>query len=108
MTPVQEKSTSKISAEAFDLLDCFVAGLDDVVYDVAEHTARHRLGKSDPNDPIEITGDDVAIAGETVIRLLREQVSQKVLSDSLGPILDQVERCFTSRRRASSYADRPT
>jgi hypothetical protein len=101
MTPVQEKSTSKISAEAFDLLDCFVGGLDNVVYEVAEHTARHRLGKMDPNDPIEITADDITNAGETVIRLLREQVSQKVLPDELGPILDQVECCFTSRRRVS-------
>ena len=108
MAPVQEKSTSKLSAEAFDLLDCFVSGLDDVVYDVAEHTARHRLGKMNPEDPIEITSADITVAGETVIRLLREQIFKNQLSESLAPILDQVERCFSSHKGSSSHAGNPT
>lgn len=98
MSVVEEKSTSKISAEAFDLLGCFVAGLDNVVYQMAEHIARHRLEKMNPADPVEINADDVTEAGETVIQFLREQLKRNAASPELGPILDQVENCFSSRR----------
>lgn len=98
MSVVEERSASKISAEAFDLLDCFVAGLDDVVYQMAEHIARHRLGKMNPAEAVEINADDVTAAGEQLIQLLREQLKQNMASSEWAPILDQVENCFRSRR----------
>jgi hypothetical protein len=98
MSIVDEKSTSRISSRAFDLLGCFVNGLDDVVYHVAEHIARLRVGKMDPAESVEVETEDVVKAGKTVIDLLRDQISHGQLGPDLTPTLDQVERCFLSQQ----------
>jgi hypothetical protein len=98
MSVAEKKSSNKISDEAFDLLSCFVAGLDDVVCQAAEQIARRRLGKSDPAEPIEIGAEDIVSAGEAVIQLLRGLITQGGVSPELGPILDRVEQCFSTRR----------
>jgi len=101
MSIVEDKSASKISAEAFDLLGCFVAGLDDVVYQMAECLARTRQGKTNPNDLVEIAREDVVSAGEHVLTLLREQLKSAPCSPNakeLEAILNQIEHCFGNRR----------
>lgn len=98
MSIAEEKSASRISSKAFDLLDCFVAGFDSVVYQVAEHMARNRVGKMDPAEPVDVDMQDVVEAGETVIRLLREQLAQGQLSADVGSAIDQMEQCFSRRQ----------
>jgi hypothetical protein len=98
MSIVEEKSASRISSKASDLLDCFVAGLDGFVYQIAEHMARHRVGKMDPAEPVDVDTEDVIAAGKTVIGLLREQLRRGELSADVGPEIDQIERCFSSRQ----------
>ena len=100
MSVVDEKSASRISSEAFDLLDCFVAGFDTLVYQVAERIARHRVGKMNPAESVDVDTEDVVEAGRTVIHLLREQIGRGELSADLSAAVDQMEQCFQSRQAA--------
>lgn len=40
MSTVDRTTASEMSGKAYDLLDCFVSGLDKVVYEIAESLAR--------------------------------------------------------------------
>ena len=60
---------SSMSGEAMDVMDCFVAGLDDVVYELAEQIARKRAPSA---ESVLIEVDDVQEAARLVLQGLRD------------------------------------
>jgi len=87
---------SRISSKAFDLLDCFVSGLDEVIYKSAENLARLRS----PNDNfVQIEAEDIATAAEQVIAAIRERVRTGEIPKELGTEIDGMERCLNQKFR---------
>ncbi len=87
-------SQSSISGEAMDVMDCFVAGLDDVVYELAEQIARKR----DPAvESILIEVPDVQEAARLVFQGLREASERGQLARSFEPVLNEMQESFQSR-----------
>jgi hypothetical protein len=85
-----DENSSLLSSEAFDVLDCFVAGLDDVVYKIAERVARKRSGAGD-DEPVTIVVDDIREAAKRLFVALRSQ------PDFPNDLVDRMERLFIEK-----------
>ncbi len=96
MSTIDERPGAAISSEAFKLLDCFVAGLDEIVYEMAEDAARARQGiKGDK--PVTIETTDIRVAAEFVLGHLKQSVKTNEVSGDIQPFIDQIESCFKQR-----------
>ncbi len=76
MSTVNKSRKSSMTSKAYDLLDCFVSGLDDVIYEVAEQLAveKGRVEKG----VVEITHEEVQEAADIVFRAIREQAGKSI------------------------------
>jgi hypothetical protein len=99
MATIEDKPETNISSEAYDLLDCFVGGLDKVVYEMAAEIARARSPKGTVAGPVQIEEEDVHQAGEHLLNALRELVTKGAVQPELAAIISNVEQCFTWRRQ---------
>ena len=88
---------SVISSEAYSLLDCFVEGLDDVVYEIAEEIARERTGIQAPRRPVRIEAEDVKQAAARVVSFLQELVKSGRAPAGLGDVLERLTLCLGSK-----------
>ncbi len=92
--------SSSISSDGVRLLDCFVDGLDDVVYEMAEELAKKRAaGQTAPGEVARIEAEDIRSAGRIVLDHLRQLVREGKLPADLERALDDAERCFSTEGR---------
>jgi hypothetical protein len=77
MATAKEARNSEMTSEAFDLLDCFVSGLDDVIYNIAEKISEEK-GQVRQDGTIEIKGEDVKRAATIVFDAIREQAGKSI------------------------------
>ncbi|MEK6236199.1 MAG: hypothetical protein N2C14_15950 [Planctomycetales bacterium] len=66
-----------MSREAMDLLDCFMTGLDSVVFEIATTIAREK-GQVNNDGTVEIMKGDVKEAAESVFAAIREQAGKTI------------------------------
>ena len=97
-TATSPVSRSYISREASDVLDCFTAGLDDVVYEIAERIARQR-NPSVASPEIDV--DDVKKAAEIVLQGVRAAAAQGQLPGDFGTVLNEMRECFQAKCEGS-------
>ena len=90
---------SRISAKAFDLLDCFVSGLDDVIYKTAENLARMR---SPQGAPTQIEVQDIESAARQVIAAIRQRISTGEIPNELAPVIDRMEKCLKLKKNGAT------
>lgn len=99
MAVAEEKPTSVISDEALQMLDCFRAGLDKVVYDTAESIARIRTGDvpdEHRTSPIEIEPQDVRKAAEYIACCVTEAVASGKIPRAVAAEIEQMVNCCRS------------
>ena len=99
MATVRDKPETNISSDAYDLLDCFVCGLDKVVYEMAAEIARARASKGDDPGPVEIEAGDVVQAGHRLIDAVKELIAKGKTQPELAAVISDVEKCFTWRQQ---------
>ena len=91
MSEIQDNQTVS-SNEAFELLECFNDGIDEMVYSIAEKIAQER-GKNDDGFWV-IEKKDVAMAGKQVLSALKALVD----NGKYNEILQQtMESCFDEK-----------
>ncbi len=97
MTKINEigKNTTKseMTGRAYDLLDCFVSGLDKVVYEIAESIARE-AGQLTEAGVVEIRYEDVRSAADLVFKAIKENAS--IPKDALADI-EQMHACVQEK-----------
>ncbi|HLQ44371.1 MAG TPA: hypothetical protein VK137_06565, partial [Planctomycetaceae bacterium] len=77
--------------EANSVLDSFTAGLDDVVYDIAERIARQR-NPSVASPEIDV--EDVKKAAEIVLQGVRDAVARGQLPSDFETVLNEMRDSF--------------
>lgn len=104
MATIDRATDSTISSDALRMLDCFVSGLDSVVYEIAEEIARLRLEACVPaggkgSRPTEIESEDVKKAVEFFAQCIKKLASEnRIPADAVAHVEQMVECC---RRQAS-------
>jgi hypothetical protein len=99
MSTIQDKPETNISSEAYDLLDCFVNGLDKLVYEIAAEIARARITGGSNAGPVKIAAEDVVEAGKRVIDAVKEQIKRAGGPSDLAAAISDAERCFAWRQQ---------
>ena len=102
MATADTQSNATLSSEAYDLLDCFVMGLDSVVYEIAEDLAKHRRqdekgGLADSSLPIQIEAQDVRKAADFVVEQLKQLIKDNKLPRHVADAVADMENCFRSQ-----------
>lgn len=98
MSTIERPTTSEMSGKAYDLLDCFVSGLDRVVYEIAESLAR-AAGQVNPAGVVEIRQEDVRAAAEMVFAAIREK--KDIPRDALDDI-EEMHQCMQAKCKVGS------
>jgi hypothetical protein len=80
---------STISSEALGLLDCFAAGLDEIIYQLAEAAAVARAGSKD----VEISVADMEIAATRFVEIMGRSELPAELKPQVTAMLD----CFSHK-----------
>lgn len=93
----ERKPQSSLSSEAFEMLDCFVAGLDDVVFSLAEQIARERHPGIAHDAPVAVEVEDVKQAARTVIQGVRNAIKGGKLPASFESVVQEMQDCFEER-----------
>ena len=97
-----DSGTSVISSEAYDLLDCFVFGIDDLVYEIAAMIAARKNQKTQ-DGTIEIELNDVKEAAELVFESIRSHVADKISLEAADRIEEMhsciLKKCRVKRRQ---------
>lgn len=90
-TAHRETKEPTISSDAIGLLDCFSAGVEELVYKLAEHTARSRL---EPDATvIEVNADDIEKAADFLVQIIR----RSDVPAQVKPTVDAMLQCFLHR-----------
>lgn len=97
MATANEKieTRSSISGDAFELLDCFVSGLDDIVYEFAEEIARRR--SECPTGAVEIEAADVREAAHLVFDSIKKAAGDRDLPPGLVAEIEGMVRCLEAK-----------
>ena len=95
MATIEHNPQTIISSEAYDLLNCFVGGLDKLVYGIAADVARKRTSEPGGAAPVQIEEQDVVQAGKLVIDVVKELIQKGELRGDLADIVNDAEKCFT-------------
>lgn len=99
----QDKSI--MSSEAFGLLDCFVSGLDDLIYEIAEEFARQQ-GKLNEDGLVVIETDDIQRAAEAVFQAVKRQIAESTIPAEVGPAVDKMYSCLLEKCREADRKPR--
>jgi hypothetical protein len=97
MATANHSKNSEMTSEAYDLLDCFVQGLDDVIYEIAETIAREKVQTSSTGT-VEIRRDDVKEAALALFRAIREEAG-KSLPAHVARHLEEMHDCVIAKCR---------
>lgn len=89
-----DRDDSVISSEAMSLLDCFVSGLDEVVYEIAEELAKERMGNAAEDAVIQIEPEDVKKAAHVVMEAIREQLNREDLPKTAKQAVEGMYDCL--------------
>ena len=89
----ERNGASQISRPCLDLLDNFVSGFDDLVYEIAEQVSRDRT-QTAADEPVVIEVQDVRQAVGSVVQMVREQMkdSPEPLKTTLGSLMARLEQ----------------
>lgn len=94
MSTANESRNSSMTSEAYDLLDCFVAGLDEVIYEIAESRA---MAKGQEKDGVvEITKDDVREAAEIVFDAIQKHAGTAIPQERADEI-EKMHQCVLKK-----------
>ena len=99
MATTEQEPLVNISSEAYDLLDCFVGGLDKLAYGIAAGIARRRGSQVGGDAPVQIEEQDVVEAGKLVIDFFKELIKKREVAPDLAGIVSDAEKCFTWRQQ---------
>jgi hypothetical protein len=88
MSTENDSQNSEMTGSAYDLLDCFVSGLDRVVYEIAERLAK-KAGQINDDGVVEIRKKDVREAANLVFRAIRD--NKDIPQDALADIVEMLE-----------------
>lgn len=86
-----------MSSEAYDLLNCFVSGLDDIIYEIAEGIASAK-NKRTSAGTVQIDKDDVRAAAQIVFEAIRDQAG-KAIPQVVAEQIEQMHQCVLSKCR---------
>ena len=100
MSTANESRNSAMTSEAYDLLDCFVSGLDDLIYEFAEAVAIENKHITE-SGTVEIDRNDVRQAADYVFQAIREQAGKSV-SKSMAKQVDEMHECVLLKCKAHS------
>ena len=93
MATVDDSVASTISDHALRMLKCFMSGLDDVVYEIAEQRARRRLGGDHVAIPIAVEAEDVQKAAQFLAERIKKLVKEGELPPGTDARIDQMVQC---------------
>lgn len=96
MTTANDSRNSTMTSEAYDLLDCFVSGLDEVIYEIAESLANSKGQIVD--GIIEISQDDVKEAANRVFNAIRERAGKEI-PQSVAQQIEGMHECVMEKCR---------
>ncbi len=91
----EKNAASSISNNAYELLDCFAGGVDNLVYDISEKLARERnpaVVASGKPVPIEV--EDIQTAGRMVVRALKNLVASGDIPAEVESEIDEMKNCL--------------
>jgi hypothetical protein len=88
-----EQGNYRISSKALELLQCFMAGLDDVIIRIALEKARARAAT--PQD-VRIDADDIVQAADAVLERIQ---SQENLPAELRADINEMDGCLKAKCR---------
>lgn len=103
MTTANESQKSVMTSEAYDLLDCFVAGLDDVIYEIAEGIAREK-GRVSSDGTVEIQKDDIRDAAELALNAIRDQAG-KAIPKGAAEQIERMHGCVLEKCRVQDAGE---
>ncbi len=90
--------SSEMTGEAYDLLDCFASGIDDLVYKIAEGIAASN-GQRSAEGTISITAADVKQAADSVFNAIKAQAG-KGIPESVASEIQSMHECVLAKCRA--------
>lgn len=97
MSTANNSKNSEMTTDAYDLLECFVSGLDKIIYEIAEDIAE-RKGQVLPEGAIEIRADDIRMAADVVFKAIREQTGKSIPKD-LAVQIEEMHECVLEKCR---------
>ena len=92
----KNKTGSVLSDDAYELIECFYDGVDDLVYQLAEEMARKRNPSA---SPVQIEVEDVRAAGEAVVESLKRLFESGEIPDHVKEAIHGMGDCFDDRSR---------
>lgn len=98
MATTKELNSSEMTGEAYELLDCFASGIDDLVYKIAEGIAASKEQRS-PEGAISITAADVKQAAESIFNAISAQAG-KSIPQSVASEIQSMHECVLAKCRA--------
>ena len=96
--PTDNLANSEMTGKAYELLDCFVSGLDQVVYEIAESLAKD-AGQLNDAGVVEIQHKDVKAAAELVFKAIKENAD--IPKDALDDI-NEMHQCVQEKCELNS------
>jgi hypothetical protein len=107
MATADRGTESRISSEALDLLNCYVSGLDKIVYEIAEEFAKQRMGDAvAAGKPIRIDASDVKQAADLLISSIRKMAEGGNVPQEIVPAIEGMHQCL-QEKCAAVAGDRP-
>lgn len=97
-TADKQDTKSQITGEAYELINCFYEGIDEVVYKIAKELARERCSAEVSADElIQIDIEDVRSAGQKVINMLRKAIAEGDLPQGMEAEVNAMDSCFSTK-----------
>ena len=93
-TATMPETQSSMSSDALDVMDGFVAELDDVVYEIAERIARQRNPSA---KAVQIEVEDIQQAARLMFQGVHDAMTRGQLSSDFEPILRGMQKCFQAK-----------
>lgn len=98
MATQELQSDIVMTNDALELLTCFQDGLDTVVEQMAEQCARRRVEKSGlRRNGLEVTVEDVRLAGKIIAELVQNLVDQGQIPTSAHDAIQVMNDCVNCR-----------
>ena len=90
-TATMPEMQSSMSGEALNVLDHFVAGLYDVVYEIAEQISRKRNPAA---KTVQIEVEDIQQAAQLMFQGVHDAMTHGQLPADFEPVLQGMQECF--------------
>lgn len=94
MATLNQASDSTISGKAMELLDCFVAGLDDAILEYAKLIARRRQGNA---EIVDIEAEDIVEAADLLFGSLRDSLGKDPSKAQGLKLFEDMYQCLKTR-----------